>query len=249
MIISFHSYKGGTGKTNVVGNLATHLTNNGKKVMIIDLDTAGPGIHSLLDVHYSNSLTSFLTKECDMDDICYDLGGGLYAIPCKATEEDMTTYCDNVAETKHLMEQLIEYHIKNRDLDYVILECSPGINKSSLLALGIADMPIILTTVDKQDIGGTYVLSAIAQKMKKKLHVMFNKIPVQKHDAITGLLEEFAEKMNLSIIGAIHYDSDMLDLWSRKIMVNYKPSSEFSKRIAELAESIEQQNISTENSD
>jgi len=131
----------------------------------------------------------------------------------------------------------------------VILDCSPGISKSSLLALSIADIPIILTTVDKQDIGGTYVFSAIAQKMKKKLHVMFNKIPVQKHDAITGILEEFSEKMSLSIIGTIHYDSDMLDLWSRKIMVNYKPSSEFSKRIAELAERIELKNTSIKNSD
>ncbi len=239
MIISFHSYKGGTGKTNIVGNLATHLTNNGKKVMIIDLDTAGPGIHSLLDVHYSNSLTSYLNKECDVDDICYDLGNGLYAIPCKATEEDMTTYCENVAETKRFMEELIGHHITAHDLDYVLLDCSPGINKSSLLALGVSDMPIIVTTVDKQDIGGTYVLSAIAQKMKKQLYVLFNKIPMQKHDAISHLLDEFSEKMNLSIIGAIHYDSDMLDLWSRKIMVNYKPSSEFSKKIAELAERIE----------
>lgn len=46
-IISIHSYRGGTGKSNIVANLATLLVLEGKRVAIFDADIQSPGIHLL----------------------------------------------------------------------------------------------------------------------------------------------------------------------------------------------------------
>ena len=48
-IISVHSYRGGTGKSNLVANLATNLALQGKRVASIDIDIQSPGIHILFD--------------------------------------------------------------------------------------------------------------------------------------------------------------------------------------------------------
>lgn len=47
-IISIHSFRGGTGKSNVTANLATLIARMGFRVGIVDLDVQSPGIHVLL---------------------------------------------------------------------------------------------------------------------------------------------------------------------------------------------------------
>ena len=46
-ILAIHSFRGGTGKSNLSANLATCLALSGKKVAIFDTDLASPGVHVL----------------------------------------------------------------------------------------------------------------------------------------------------------------------------------------------------------
>ncbi|MHA1909016.1 MAG: P-loop NTPase, partial [Candidatus Thorarchaeota archaeon] len=44
-IISIHSFRGGTGKSNIAANLAATAALAGKRVAVMDTDMASPGIH------------------------------------------------------------------------------------------------------------------------------------------------------------------------------------------------------------
>ena len=44
-IVSIHSYRGGTGKSNVTANLAVSVAMSGKRVGIVDTDIQSPGVH------------------------------------------------------------------------------------------------------------------------------------------------------------------------------------------------------------
>ena len=44
-IVSIHSFRGGTGKSNVTANLATLIARAGYRVGIVDTDIQSPGIH------------------------------------------------------------------------------------------------------------------------------------------------------------------------------------------------------------
>jgi Tetratricopeptide repeat/TIR domain/AAA domain/NB-ARC domain len=44
-IITFYSYKGGTGRTMAVANVAWILASNGKRVLVVDWDLESPGLH------------------------------------------------------------------------------------------------------------------------------------------------------------------------------------------------------------
>ena len=47
-IVTFYSYKGGTGRSMAVANLAWILATNGKRVLLIDWDLEAPGLHRYL---------------------------------------------------------------------------------------------------------------------------------------------------------------------------------------------------------
>ena len=44
-IITFYSYKGGTGRSMALANLAWILASNGQRVLAIDWDLEAPGLH------------------------------------------------------------------------------------------------------------------------------------------------------------------------------------------------------------
>jgi len=47
-IISFYSYKGGTGRSMALANMAWVLASNGKRVLIVDWDLEAPGLHRFI---------------------------------------------------------------------------------------------------------------------------------------------------------------------------------------------------------
>ena len=44
-IVTFYSYKGGTGRTMALANVAWILASNGRKVLVVDWDLDSPGLH------------------------------------------------------------------------------------------------------------------------------------------------------------------------------------------------------------
>ena len=44
-VITFYSYKGGTGRTMLLANVAWILASNGKRVLVVDWDLEAPGLH------------------------------------------------------------------------------------------------------------------------------------------------------------------------------------------------------------
>ena len=44
-IVTFYSYKGGTGRTMALANVAWILASSGLKVLVVDWDLESPGLH------------------------------------------------------------------------------------------------------------------------------------------------------------------------------------------------------------
>ena len=68
-IISIHSYRGGTGKSNMTANIAACATLAGKRVAVLDTDLQSPGIHVLFGFDQSKinlTLVDFLWGGVDL---------------------------------------------------------------------------------------------------------------------------------------------------------------------------------------
>jgi len=220
MLLSFHSYKGGTGKTNLVGNMGVYLAKKGMKVCIIDTDLNGPGIHSLFNLEFENSLIEFLKNECEIRDIVYKPRTELelYIIPARVFEEDITSFSKTPSQAKEKLLGLVDYMNVEYGVEHILFDCSPGINKSSLLTMNLADKATIVSTIDRQDIRGTYIITSMAKELGAHTYLLFNQIP--RDNEMEDLLEEFCKKLDVELLGTITYDKDMADTWSRRLVMD-----------------------------
>lgn len=48
-IVTIHSYRGGTGKSNITANIAVCAHEAGKRVAVLDTDLQSPGVHILFN--------------------------------------------------------------------------------------------------------------------------------------------------------------------------------------------------------
>jgi len=70
-IISVHSFRGGTGKSNTTANVACLLAAQGKRVAVIDADIQSPGIHILFGLEgdqITTSLNDYLWQGCSIQE-------------------------------------------------------------------------------------------------------------------------------------------------------------------------------------
>src|SRR2546421_9241220 len=91
-IVSVHSYRGGTGKSNLTANLAATIAATGRRVGVIDTDIQSPGIHVIFgldETRINRALNDFLWGTCAIEDTAYPLpiprvsaaGGQVFLIP------------------------------------------------------------------------------------------------------------------------------------------------------------------------
>ena len=240
MLLSFHSYKGGTGKTTLVGNIGQHLAKNGHKVCLIDSDVNGPGLHSLFDLKFKNSMIEFLEGQCNIEDIIYKVDDDLelYLIPSRVCEDDISAFFKTPSDAKKKMLEIVDFVESEYGVDYVIFDSSLGINKSSLLVMNMSDKATVVCTIDRQDIRGAYVLVNMARKLETNVHLVFNKIPMDRSDEIDIAIKDFCEKLNAELLGILTYDEVVAKTWSRKLLMSDDQECEYCDQVMELVEKL-----------
>jgi formylglycine-generating enzyme required for sulfatase activity/cellulose biosynthesis protein BcsQ len=77
-IITFYSYKGGTGRTMALANTAWVLASNGYRVLMIDWDLEAPGLHRYFHPFLSDKR---LTATKGMIDLVFDYQRSVLALP------------------------------------------------------------------------------------------------------------------------------------------------------------------------
>ncbi len=74
-VISIHSFRGGTGKSNTTSNLAAQLAARGNRVAVVDTDIQSPGIHVLFGFadDLDNTLNDYLWGKIPIKNAAHDV--------------------------------------------------------------------------------------------------------------------------------------------------------------------------------
>ena len=227
-IISVHSFRGGTGKSNTTANLATLMAQSGLRVGVVDTDISSPGIHVLFGVNADAmgfTLNDYLWGKCSIDQAAHDvtaemgqpIKGKVYLIPSSMKPGEISRVLKEGYDVGLLNDGFSKV-IDDLNLDVLMIDTHPGLNEETLLSIAISDALVIIMRPDSQDYQGTSVTVDIARKLGvPRLLLLINTVPAVYDTAAT---KAQAEKIYACEVGAVlPHSDDMMALASSGLFV------------------------------
>ena len=187
-VISVHSFRGGTGKSNTVANVAALLAAEGQRVGVVDTDIQSPGIHMLFGLSQEAmrySLNQYLWGTCDITQTAHDmtasldagLRGRVYLVPSSIKANDIARVMRQGYDVG-LLNEGFRRLVKELSLDVLMLDTHPGLNEETLLSIAMSNTLAIVLRPDHQDYEGTSVTLSVARKLQvPELVLVVNKTP------------------------------------------------------------------------
>jgi len=246
-ILSIHSFRGGTGKSNTTANLAALLAAQGKRVGVVDTDIQSPGIHVIFNLDegsVKHSLNEYLWGKCKIQETAHDVtaklgapvSGKVYLIPSSIKPGEITRILREGYDPERLNAGFRDL-IDTMKLDMLLIDTHPGLNEETLLSLALSDIMIIIMRPDQQDYQGTGVTVEVARKLEvPKLLLVVNKVP-QSFDA-AQVRARVSEAYRCEVAAVLPHSDEMMALASSGIFVLKYPdhpvTAEYKKVAAQI---------------
>ncbi len=243
-IISVHSFRGGTGKSNTTANVTALLAGQGLRVGVIDTDIQSPGIHVLFgleeeDMHHS--LNDYLWGKCNIEDAAHDvtqhlganISGTIYLIPSSIKAGEIARVLREGYDVGLLNDGFHEL-VEALDLDVLMIDTHPGLNEETLLSIAISDALAILMRPDQQDYQGTGVTVEVARKLNvPRLVIIVNKTP-QVYD-FNQVQEQVEQLYSAEVAAVMPHSDEMMALASAGIFSLRYPGHEVTNLYKQVA--------------
>jgi len=244
-ILAIHSFRGGTGKSNISANLAAALAMDGKRVAVIDTDLASPGIHVLFGFVPAPGTTKTINDhllgpalivDCAHEvtpPIVRDRRGRLWLVPASLESDRIARILREGYQVERLNDAIFEL-AKGLRLDVVIIDTHPGINEETLLSTAIADCLLMVMRPDAQDYLGTAVAIEVANQLDvPSIRMIVNKVP--SYFDVGQVKERVADSYGVQIGAVLPLSDDLLTLASDGLSILSCPDRPWSQELHLLA--------------
>ncbi|UBF27133.1 MinD/ParA family protein [Kovacikia minuta CCNUW1] len=251
-IISVHSFRGGTGKSNVTGNVATLIARTGRRVGIVDTDIQSPGIHVLFGlkeerIHYT--LNDYLWGRCAIEEAVYDVSGilkqkqslfgkqgSIHLIPSSIKTSEISRILREGYDARLLNDGLRDLTRKLK-LDYLFIDTHPGINEETLLSIILSNTLILILRPDHQDYQGTAVAVDVARKLEvpKMLLVVNKALPSLDFKELRQRVQNTYEA---TVAGVLPICEEMFELGSQDIFSLRYPEHRWTQEASAIAKQV-----------
>ncbi len=228
-IIAVHSFRGGTGKSNITANLAALVALGGHRVGIIDTDIQSPGIHVIFGFNQDNlkyALNDFLWGNCKIEEAAYDVTKAampdpsgdrprLFLIPSSVKTGEIARVLRDGYDVG-LLNDGIQALSRAMSLDYVFIDTHPGVNEETLLSIAICDRFLLIMRPDNQDFQGTAVTVELARRLEvQEILLIVNKVPQgMERGMLKGQIETTYQA---PVVGMLPLNSEMASLASSEL--------------------------------
>jgi MinD-like ATPase involved in chromosome partitioning or flagellar assembly len=244
-IISVHSFRGGTGKSNTTANLAAVLAAQGQRVGVIDTDIQSPGIHILFGLHGDNlvaSLNDYLWHGKEIQEVAQEVtpanvAGKIFLIPSSTKPGEITRVLREGYDAQRLTRGLRQL-LTELKLDTLIIDTHPGLNEETLLSLVISHVLVIVMRPDQQDYEGTGITVQVAKELQvPQLLLVVNKTPsILDPVAVQARVEQ---AYGAPVAAVLPHSDDMMNLASGGIFVVQYPDHPLTALYQQIAARLE----------
>jgi MinD-like ATPase involved in chromosome partitioning or flagellar assembly len=246
-IISVHSFRGGTGKSNTSANVAALLAADGRRVAVIDTDIQSPGVHVLFgfkDEKLPRTLNDYLWGRCTIEEAAIDvtsrLGaaakGKLFLIPSSIEAAEIARILRESYDVGLLNDGFLDV-VERMNLDVLVIDTHPGVNEETLLSISISDVLALIMRPDQQDFQGTAVTIEVAKKLDvARMVLVVNKVPtIYKPEDVQRQIEE---TFNVEVGAVIPHSDDLMVLASAGVFVLRFPNHPLTAIYKQLAANL-----------
>lgn len=246
-IVSAHSFRGGTGKSNTTANLSSIVAARGVRVGVIDADIQSPGIHVLFGLAGETghaSLNDFLWHDRPIQDVALDVtdrlggldGGRLFLIPSSMAPGEITRVLREGYDAQRLTHGLREL-VDQLSLDVLFIDTHPGLNEETLLSLVISDVLLIVMRPDRQDFEGTGITARVARELDvPNIFIVVNKTPTD-FDA-ASVAERVRSTYDCEVAAVLPHSDDLMRLASEGVFALRNPDHELTALYRTLANRV-----------
>jgi len=239
-IICISSGKGGVGKTSFSVNIATALSQKGRRVLLIDGDLGLANVDIVLGLNVRHTVRESIEEGRELTDCLVEITPGFQVLPASSGVPEMASL--SLADQAFLTSNLegIIHHF-----DYVLIDTAAGIGDSVLWFNTWARMNIVILTPDPTSLTDAYALIKVLHTRhgKKCFHLMLNSVKSKKEGKevfanMSMVLERFLNIRPLAL-GAMLQDAAVAGaIRSQKPFLLTMPGSKASLEILAVADRI-----------
>jgi len=247
-ILSIHSYRGGTGKSNLTANLAYQAARRGKRVAVLDTDLQSPGVHMVLGLkpeRIASTLSDYLFGKCELEEAAYNLsndldlgdaGGALFLLPSSMKVDAIVRIASDGYDPTRLNDHLAGL-IKDLQLDLLMLDTHPGLNRETMMSTAASDGLLLVARPDTQDFHGTAVLMEVASRLGvPRIYMLANKVPTSLDRAdVRGKMED---AFGIDVLGLLPLAEELAVLGSRGLFTVELPDHEASRELCRITDRL-----------
>ena len=255
-IISVHSFRGGTGKSNTTANLAAIFASKGLRVGVIDTDINSPGIHVLFGLHEDDiqySLNDYLWGKCEIEKAAHDVtailnsdlqggagaipaGGKVYLIPSSIKVGEIARILREGYDVG-LLNDGFQNLVRELKLDVLMIDTHPGLNEETLLSVAISDALAIIMRPDQQDYQGTGVTVEVARKLDvPNMVLIVNKTPPSlDFDEVAARVQQ---TYNCPVGAVLPHSDEMMMLASSGVFALRYPDNSITQKLRRVADRL-----------
>ena len=212
--------KGGVGKTNVSINLATCLSKQKQRVVLLDADLGMANVDVVLGLSPKKNLLNVIENECTLDDILIDGPEGIQIVPATSGVKRMANL--NNLEQSGLISA---FSSMQNTLDVMIIDTAAGINDSVINFSRAAGEVLVVVCDEPASIADAYALIKVLSRdySVKKVHLLCNQVESNAHGEVLfhQILKVINKYLDVSVnhLGSIPEDPYLRKSVKRQLAV------------------------------